>query len=267
MFDWWWAYLALGAFVGFFAGLLGIGGGAAMVPVLAFIYAAKGFAPDHVVHLALGTALATMLFTSISSVREHHRHGAVNWSIFRRMVAGIIVGTFAGALLAGVLNLRLLTIVFTALIYFLSAQMLFGRKPQPGAGLSTTTTAGMNAAAAGIGMISSLTATGGAALVVTYLVKRGTRVQEAIGTAAAIGWPLAVAGTAGYALTGVGQQGLPDYSLGYVYLPALAGMVVASVLLAPVGARLAHRTPGTVLKKIFAVVLFVLATKMLISFL
>lgn len=264
MFEWWWAYLALGAFVGFFAGLLGIGGGAATVPVLAFIFAAKGFAPDHVVHLALGTALATMLFTSISSVLAHHNHGAVNWSIFRRMVTGIAVGTFAGALLAGVLNLRLLTMVFTALIYFLSAQMLFGRKPQPGATLSTT--AGMNAAAAGIGVISSLTATGGAALVVSYLVKHGTRVQEAIGTAAAIGWPLAVAGTAGYALTGVGQQGLPDYSLGYVYLPALAGVVISSVLLAPVGARLAHRTPGTVLKKIFAVVLFLLATKMLVSF-
>ena len=132
MLEWWWAYLALGAFVGFFAGLLGIGGGAAMVPVLAFIFAAKDFASIHVVHLALGTAMATMLFTSISSVRAHHQHGAVNWSIVRRMAAGIIVGTFGGALLASVLDVRLLTIVFTILIYYLSAQMLFGRKPQPG---------------------------------------------------------------------------------------------------------------------------------------
>ena len=264
IFDWWWAYLALGAFVGFFAGLLGIGGGAAMVPVLAFIFAAKEFAPAHVVHLALGTAMATILFTSVSSVRTHQQHGAVNWPIVRRMAAGIIIGTFGGALLAGVLNLRLLTMVFTALIYFLSAQMLFGRKPEPGAQLPTPF--GMNAAAAGVGLISSLTATGGASLIVTYLVKHGTRIQEAIGTAAAIGWPLAMAGTAGYVLTGLGKAGLPQYSLGYIYLPALAGMVIASVLLAPVGARLAHRTPGAMLKKIFAVVLFVLATKMLVSF-
>jgi uncharacterized membrane protein YfcA len=124
----------------------------------------------------------------------------------------------------------------------------------------------MNATAAAIGMISSLTATGGAALVVAYLVKHGTRMQEAIGSAAAIGWPLAAAGTAGYLLTGFGEPGLPEYSLGYVYLPALAGMVVASIGLAPVGARLAHRTPGAKLKKIFAVVLFLLATEMLVSF-
>lgn len=264
MFDWWWAYLALGAFVGFFAGLLGIGGGAAMVPVLALIFAAKGFTPTHVVHIALGTAMATILFTSISSVIAHHRHGGVNWSIVRRMSGGIVIGTFGGALLAGVLDLRLLTIVFTALIYFLSAQMLFGRKPAPGAQLPTT--AGMNAVGAAVGVISSLTATGGAALIVAYLVKRGTRMQEAIGSAAAIGWPLAAAGTAGYALTGWNEAGLPAWSLGYVYLPALVFMVAASIGLAPVGARLAHRTPGALLKKIFALVLFALATKMLASF-
>ena len=264
MLDWWWAYLALGAFVGFFAGLLGIGGGAAMVPVLAFIFAAKEFTPSHVVHLALGTAMATILFTSVSSVRTHQQHGAVNWPIVKRMATGIIIGTFGGALLAGVLDVRLLTIVFTVLIYILSAQMMFGRKPEPGAQLPTPF--GMNAAAAGVGLISSLTATGGAALIVAYLVRRGTRVQEAIGTAAALGWPLAMAGTAGYLLIGFGEPGLPQYSLGYIYLPALAGMVIASVLLAPVGARLAHRTPGAMLKKIFAVVLFVLATKMLVSF-
>lgn len=264
MFDWWWAYLALGAFVGFFAGLLGIGGGAAMVPMLAFVYAAKGFDESQVVHLALGTSMATMLFTSVSSVYAHHRHGAVNWQVVKRMAPGIIVGTFGGALLASALNVRVLTVVFTLLIYYISAQMLFGRKPRPGTAPSTA--AGMNAAAAGIGMISSLTATGGAALVVAYLVKRDIRVHEAIGTAAAIGWPLAAAGTTGYVLTGIGQQGLPDFSLGYVYGPGLAGIVIASMLLAPLGARLAHRTPGTTLKRIFAVVLFLLATKMLVSF-
>jgi uncharacterized membrane protein YfcA len=147
--------------------------------------------------------MATILFTSVSSVRAHEQHRAVNWKIVRRMAAGIIVGTFGGALLASVLDLRLLTIVFTILIYYLSAQMLFGRKPQPGTMPQTVT--GTSLTSAGIGIISSLTATGGAALVIAYLVKRGTRIHEAIGTAAAIGWPLAASGTAGYVLTGWGR--------------------------------------------------------------
>ncbi len=264
MFEWWWAYLALGAFVGFFAGLLGIGGGAAMVPVLAFIYAAKGFDAGQVVHLALGTSMATILFTSISSVRAHHGHGAVNWQMVKRMAPGIVAGTFGGALLASVLDVRLLSVVFTLLIYYISAQMFFGKKPEAGA--LPVTTAGLNTSAAFIGVISSLTATGGAALVVAWMVRRGIRVHEAIGTAAAIGWPLAAAGTAGYVITGLRQPALPDFSIGYVYLPGLAGIVVASMLLAPLGAKLAHRTPGALLKKIFAAVLFTLATKMLISF-
>lgn len=264
MLDWWWAYLALGAFVGFFAGLLGVGGGAAMVPVLAFIFAAKQFAPSHVVHLALGTAMATMLLTSISSVRTHQQHGAVNWRIVKSMVGGIVIGTFGGALLASVLDVRLLTISFTMLIYYLSAHMMFGRNPQPGT--LPQRAAGAGIAAVGIGIISSLTATGGASLVVAYLVKRGTRIHDAIGTAAAISWPLAAAGTAGYVIAGWGKSGLPEYSVGYVYAPAFAGVVAASIVLAPLGARLAHRTPAVVLKKIFAVVLFVLATKMLVSF-
>lgn len=264
MFEWWWAYLALGAFVGFFAGLLGIGGGAAMVPVLAFIYAAKGFDAAQVVHLALGTSMATILFTSVSSVRAHHGHGAVNWAMVKRMAPGIVAGTFGGALLASVLDVRLLSVVFTLLIYYIASQMFFGKKPEAGA--APVRTADLHLKSALIGVISSLTATGGAALVVAFLVRRGIRIHEAIGTAAAIGWPLAAAGTAGYVLTGFGQRGLPEYSIGFVYLPGLAGIVVASMLMAPLGAKLAHRTPGALLKKIFAAVLFALATKMLISF-
>jgi uncharacterized protein len=265
MFEWWWAYLALGAFVGFFAGLLGIGGGAAMVPVLAFIYAAKGFDAGHVVHIALGTSMATILFTSVSSVRAHHAHGAVNWAAVKRMAPGIVAGTFGGALLASVLDVRLLSVVFTLLIYYIASQMFFGKKPQADALPMSPGRTHLSSAL--IGVISSLTATGGAALVVAYLVKRGIRIHEGIGTAAAIGWPLAAAGTAGYVLAGLGRQGMPDWSIGYVYLPGLAGIVIASMLLAPFGARLAHRTPGPLLKKIFAALLFALATKMLFSFL
>jgi uncharacterized protein len=264
VFDWWWAYLALGALVGFFSGLLGIGGGAAMVPVLAFIYAAKAFTPDHVVHLALGTAIASILFTSVASVRSHHLRGAVNWSILRSLVPGVLLGTLTGALLSRFLDARLLSIVFTAFIYYLSARMFASARPQPTGELPGVGV--MSAAGAAIGFVSSLTATGGAALVVSFLVKRNVPILQAIGTAAAVGWPLALAGTAGYVIAGFGITGRPQYSVGFVYLPALAMIASASVAMAPVGAALAHSISGGALRKIFAGMLFVLATSMALRF-
>lgn len=263
MMEWWWAYLALGAFVGFFGGLLGIGGGAAMVPVLAMIYAAKGFAPATIVHLALGTSIATMIFTSASSVTSHHRRGAVHWLAWRRMLPGVVIGTLAGALLAGRLDPRLLAIAFTVLIYALATQMLLDENPAPGGELKGT--GAMSSAGGIIGFISSLSATGGAALTVPYLAKRSLGMHEAIGTAAAVGWPLALAGALGYGFTGWGRAGLPEWSAGYVYLPALAWIAAASMAAAPLGARVAHRTKGRTLKRVFAVVLYGLATNMLVS--
>jgi uncharacterized membrane protein YfcA len=262
MTEWWWAYLALGVFVGFFSGLLGIGGGAAMVPTLAFLFAAKGF--GDAVHLALGTSISTMLFTSVASVRSHDLHNAVNWRILRTMTPGLLAGTFAGALLAGKLDVRLLAVAFTALIYYYSFQML--RAQTPHAERSLPSGGAMSSFAAFIGLISSLSATGGASLVVPFLVKRNIVIHQAIGTAAAVGWPIAAAGAAGYVISGLRNATLPEYSLGYVYLPALAGVVIASMLVAPIGASLAHRTPGRRLKKIFAFVLFALATMMLAKF-
>jgi len=263
MTDWWWAYLSLGAFVGFFGGLLGIGGGAAMVPVLAIIYAAKGFAPWATVHLALGTSIATMIFTSASSVVSHQRRGAVHWTAWRRMLPGVVVGTLAGALLAGQLDPRLLAMAFTILIYALATQMLFDTRLTPAGALPGSVA--LSAGGGVIGFISSLSATGGAALTVPYLVKRSLTIHQGIGTASAVGWPLALAGAIGYALSGWGRAGLPEWSVGFVYLPALAWIATASVALAPVGARLAHRTPGRTLKRVFAVVLYGLATHMLVS--
>jgi uncharacterized membrane protein YfcA len=262
--DGWWIFLTLGAFVGFFSGLLGIGGGAAMVPVLALVLAARNLEVDNVVHLALGTSIATMLFTSASSMRSHQRHGAVRWRVFTGIAPGVLAGTFGGALLAGYLDARILSVAFTALIYYLATLMLIDRKPpspreMPGM-VSLSSVGGI------IGVISSLTATGGSALVVPYLVRRGLTVHHAIGTAAAIGWPLALAGTIGFILSGLGRPDLPQWSVGFVYLPALGWIVIASMLMAPVGASIAHRTPGRTLKRVFAVVLYVLATNMLIRF-
>ena len=262
--DWWWAYLAVGVCVGFFSGLLGIGGGALMVPLLAFIFAAKGFPAPYVVHLALGTCVAAMLFTAASSARSHHRHKAVNASVLMRMVPGIIVGTLAGAALASRLDARLLTIAFTALIFYAATLMLIDvdtrtKRELPGI-------ARLSLVAGAIGLFSSLTATGGAAMVVAYLVRRNLSVHEAIGTASAVSWSLALAGTIGYLAAGAAVPGLPPWSIGFVYLPALAWIVAASMLMAPLGAAVAHRTPGRTLKRVFAVVLYALATGMLLRF-
>lgn len=264
MTDWWWAYLALGGFVGFFSGLLGIGGGSAMVPILVFIFAAKQFPAEHVLHLALGTGMATILFTSASSVRSHHKHGAVNWRAVRSMVPGVVAGTFGGALLASYLDARVLSIAFTVLVYYLATQLLLDIKPAVSRGLPGS--AGVALAGGIIGVLSSLSATGGAALMVPLLIKRNISMHAAIGTAAAIAWPLAAAGTAGYIVSGLSRHGLPEYSIGFVYLPAMFWIVAASMLAAPMGARIAHRTPGGTLKKIFAILLYILATRMLLSF-
>src|SRR3977135_3301838 len=169
--DWWWAYLAVGAFVGFFSGLLGIGGGAAIVPVLALIFAAKGFPESYAVHLALGTCVSTMLFTSASSVLSHHQRKVVNWRLLAGMLPGVMVGTFAGGLLASRLDARALSIAFTILIYYVATLMLIDRQPATPRELPGTL--GLSAVSGVIGLISSLTATGGAALLISYLGGRG----------------------------------------------------------------------------------------------
>ena len=263
--DWWWAYLALGAFVGFFSGLLGVGGGSAIVPILTFIFAGKALAPNHVVHLALGTAMATVLFTSASSVISHHRRRAVNWGILRNMVPGVLVGTFSGALIASYLNTLFLGILFAVVVFFSATQLLLEIKPKATRALPGT--AGLWLVGGTIGALSSLAALAGASLMVPFLVSRNVRIHEAIGTAAAVGWPLALAGTAGYVLSGVGTPGLPEHSVGFVYLPAVLWIVFASVIMAPLGARVAHRTQGRTLRRVFAFVLYALATKMVWSLL
>ena len=264
MTEWWWAYIAVGAVVGFLSGMFGIGGGSLTVPVLAFIFVTKGVGADHAFHLALGTGVATILFTSLSSVRSHHARGAVNWRVFRAIAPGIVIGTFSGALLAGYLDARVLSLLFALLMYYAAALMLWPSAPRSGAAHLKTGTASLFGVV--VGVFSSLTAIGGASLVVPFLTKRGVTVHEGIGTAAAVGWPLAAAGSAGY-VAGGWNVPLPAYSVGFVYLPALAGIVVASVLTAPLGAAVAHRTPAPRLRKVFAVVLVALATGVLFKFL
>ena len=259
--DWWWAYLAIGVAVGFLAGLLGIGGGMVMVPMLVFVFTAKGFPAEHMMHLALATALATIAFTSLSSVRAHHRHGGVDWAVARSMAPGIVAGSLAAALVAGFIPTRPLAIFFTGFMFYAAAQMFVQIKPRPARELPGR--AGLFTAGAGIGAISSVLAAGGAFLSIPFLAWCDLPLKRAIGTAAANGFPIAVAGTAGYVLQGMRVANLPQWSLGYVYLPALLLIVAASMPMAPLGARLAHRLPVKHLRVVFALMLFALGLRML----
>lgn len=256
-------YLATGLFAGFLAGLLGVGGGLVIVPVLALIFAAQQFPAAHVMHLALGTSLASILFTSLSSLRAHHAHSAVNWPVVRGISPGIVFGALMGTLVAAQLSTHFLKVFFIVFIYYVAAQMLLNIKPRPSRQLPGAV--GLFAAGGVIGGVSSLVGIGGGTLSVPFMTWCNVKLHQAIGTSAAIGFPIAAAGALGFVFNGLMAQGLPQYSWGYVYLPALAGLVLASVLTAPFGAKLAHRLPVAKLKKIFAALLLVLGTRMLIS--
>jgi len=261
--EWWWAYLAIGISVGFLAGLFGIGGGMIMVPMLVFVFTAKGFPAEHMMHLSLATSMATIVFTSLSSVGAHHRHGAVDWRVARAMAPGIVAGALAATLVAGFVPTRPLAVFFAVFMLYASLQMFFEVKPKPSRQLPGAT--GLFGVGAGIGALSSVLAAGGAFLSIPFLVRCNVPLKRAIGTAAANGFPIAAAGTIGYILNGLRVEGLPDGSLGFVYLPALAIVVAASMPLAPLGAKLAHRLPVKRLRIVLALMLLAIAVRMLVN--
>ena len=266
MTTWLLAYIGLGLFTGVFAGMLGVGGGAVMVPILAMMFSAQAFPDAHLMHLALGTSMATIIFTSLSSLRAHHQHGAVLWPIVRAISPGIIVGTLTGAHFAAQVPTRPLAVFFAVFMSYVALQLILNVKPKASRQLPGA--AGMFAVGSGIGVISALAAIGGGTMSVPFMTWCNVKMHNAIGTSAAIGFPIAVAGTVGYLWSGSAAMqdgGLPAGSYGFIYLPALAGTAIASMLAAPFGARMAHRLPVATLKKVFAVVILLLLAKMLHS--
>lgn len=261
MIIWIGSYLLLGLMTGFLAGLFGIGGGAVMVPLLTVMFVAQGFAPDYVVHLALGTSMAAIVPTSIASLRAHNKHGAVLWPAVRGLAPGIVVGTFAATFLAAWLSPRPLAIFFCLFMTYVAVQMVLNRKPDAARELPGLT--GLTGAGMGIGSVSALVAIGGGTMTVPFLVWCNVRLQTAIGTSAAVGLPIALAGSLGYILNGWGIPELPAYTLGFVYWPAVLVMAGASFFSAPLGARLAHSLPVATLKKLFAALVILLALQML----
>jgi uncharacterized membrane protein YfcA len=263
--EWWPGYVAIGAFVGFFAGMLGIGGGAIMVPFLVLLFEAQQLPATHILHLAVGTSMATILFTSVSSVRAHAERGAIRWDIAGRMTPGILAGGLVGSAIASFIPTALFAAIFTAVIYLAATNMLLGRKPR--ASRQPPGHLGMFVAGFLVSAASAFAAVGGAFMTVPFMLWCNVPILQAIGTAAVIGFPIALSGTLGFIVTGWRETGLPPYSIGFVYLPALGGVVVASVLMAPLGAAAAHRLPTVWLRRAFAILFYLIATRMLIRFL
>jgi len=253
--------IILGAFTGFAAGLLGIGGGMILVPFLTMIFTSMHFDPAHVVHIAIATSLATILFTSLSSIRAHHKRGAVRWNIAMLLTPGILIGSWIGPAIAAHLETRVLAGFFALFVGFSAFQTLKNKKPKasrelPGMG-------GMLAAGSGIGTLSGMVGAGGGFISVPYMVWCNVPIHNAVATSAVLGFPIALAGSLSYIYTGWNTPGLPEQALGYVYLPALLLIAATSVFTAPLGARTAHAMDTSALKKTFAIILFILAAYML----
>ena len=252
----------LGIATGFLAGLLGIGGGMMMVPFITIIMSNRGVAPDLAVKMAIATSMATIMFTSVSSVWAHHKRGAVRWDIVKRLSPGIVTGSLVGSLgVFALLKGAYLAIFFGLFVGFSATQMFLDKKPEPSRHLPGTS--GLLAAGSLIGFLSGLVGAGGAFISVPFMTWCNVAIRNAVATSAALGFPIAVANVFGYIISGFSVQNLPAGAYGYIWLPALAVIAVCSFLMAPLGAKAAHTLPIGKLKRIFASILYVLAAYML----
>ena len=252
----------LGLATGFLAGLLGIGGGMMMVPFITAILSGRSVNPDLAVKMAIATSMATIIFTSISSVRAHHKRGAVRWDLVKGLAPGIVLGGALASLgVFSVLKGSWLALFFAAFVSFSATQMFLDKKPAPTRQVPGT--GGLLGAGGVIGFLSGLVGAGGGFVSVPFMTWCNVAIHNAVATSAALGFPIAVANVIGYAISGQGLHDLPPHSFGYIWLPALAVIASCSVLTAPLGAQAAHRLPVKQLKRGFATILYLLAFYML----
>lgn len=247
-------YLVLGGFAGVLAGLFGVGGGIIIVPVLVFSFTAQGFDAEILTHLAVGTSLATIVFTSINSVRAHHSVGAVRWAVFAWLTVGIVLGSALGTLTASYIAGPHLQKIIGVFALVVSAQMALDLRPR--ARREIPGKPGLTLAGLVIGWASAIFGIGGGSLTVPFLTWRSLSMQQAVATSAACGFPIAVASTLSFMILGWHDPLLPPHSLGFIYLPALLGIAVTSMFFARFGARLAHKLSPRLLKRLFAALLF-----------
>lgn len=263
-------YLTAGAFAGILAGLFGIGGGLIIVPILIYIFTAQGLPEAALTHICVGTSLATIIVTSISSLRAHNSKGAVNWTIWKRMTPGLIIGSLIGAGVASVIHGNSLKAIIGVGAFLVGLNMLFmknkaldeddlSRLPSP---------VGQFSLGAFIGIVSAIFGIGGGTLTVPFLSYFGLKIKNAVGTSAACGLPISVAGAIGFLffgqfVTADVKEALPSGVFGFVHLYAFFCVSLASFLTASIGANFAHKLPSATLKKTFAVLLLVVGINLL----
>ncbi|MGB5920323.1 sulfite exporter TauE/SafE family protein [Arcobacter sp.] len=256
-------YIALGLLVGFLAGLLGVGGGGIMVPIFTILFAMQGFEHEKIMHLALGTSMATIIFTSFSSMRAHYKKDNIEISMALKIAGGVLIGTFSATFLASYLAGVYLALFFGVFMSYVAFKMF--SKPSYEANTNPHGKVGNIFTGTLIGAISALVSIGGGSLTVPYLVHQNFDMKRAIGTSAAVGFPIAISGTIGYAINGFGNSDLQNYIIGYIYLPAVIIVAISSIFSVPLGVKYASILPTQRLKKVFGVLAVILSIKMIVS--
>lgn len=260
---WWLVYPLLGTFAGFIAGLFGISGGMMIVPFMVMLFSAQGFSHEQILHLALGTAMASIAFTSIASMHVHNSHGAVRWDIVKPMAPGMVLGVLCGSMFIGIVPTKPLAVIFTLVVSYISIQMIAEFTPKTHRKLPRPFILFLVGFAAGA--ISSLVAAGGGFLTIPFMLMCNVPIYEAVGTSATLGLPVAIAGMIGYIIAGWGAENLPPFAFSFIYLPALIGIAAFSTVMASFGAKVTHSLPLKPLKRAFGGFLAALAAKMLYS--
>lgn len=261
--EWLVLYVLLGSFVGFMAGLLGVGGGGILVPLLVTLFTQQGMNPDKVVHMALGTALASMILSSISSTRAHAMRGAVVWKFAGGMAPGIMLGTLLTTYIAASINGIYIAAFFTGFMALVAIQLFANWKPKPGP--THIRLPELFLVGTGIGSISALAAVGGGFLSMIYMAYKDLEFKKAIGTSAALGFIIAITGTLGYSLSGWNETAGEPYAFGFIYVPAFIAISLSSIAAAAYGAKWAHRLPDSFLRKLLGVISLILSIKMLFT--
>ena len=258
-------FLALGVVAGLLAGALGLGGGVVIVPALLILFPLMGFPAAITAQQAVATSLATIAVTSTSSIYGHHRLAAIRWPVALPMAAGILIGAFIGAFVASALPSALLARLFGLFAMIIAVQMaISSQRKQAGGAERLPGYSGLALAGAVIGTLSAIFGIGGGSMTVPFLSVCRLRMQQAVAVSAVCGLPIALGGVTGFIIAGWRQPDLPDGSLGFVYLPAAAGIVLTSFPLARLGARLAHRLPAVTLKRVFATALFLIGLNLVL---
>lgn len=262
-------FLAIGALAGFTAGLFGVGGGLIIVPLLYLVFTHMGYAPNIIMHMALGTSLATIIVTSISSSIAHHKKGAVIWSVFRHLTPGLLIGSFFGAGIAGLLSSINLQLIVGVFAIWVACKMMLGSMISSGHAIDHPS--GLPSAfkqccaGTGIGVASAIFGIGGGSLTVPYLNYYGVVMQKAVGTSAACGLPIATAGAVGFIFFGMKEHVNVSNTIGFVHIYAFLGISTMSFFTAKLGTKAAHALSPTALKFFFAVLLFTVGCFFLIK--